>query len=311
MKFPNWAGGACTLAAAAVTMTLAGCGGGGGGSSSTPASITHSASITATSGSKAIADPTVSAPTTDTTTGTTTVSITDPATGTTLNSVVVPANAALQPTTGAPALLINAATLNLGVGFQAPLVRAAHAAPRATTAYTYATLYEGSVVDPAHQVLQVGLTQNGQLLNSVALGGATDTYTLDFQNVVAPTSPGKSLVINHLDFVFQVRTVGGVIQNSLLTSLKGVLPAFGESMTHDPTKPDYTGGGILFTDAPGTAGTASLLLVQANGQFNKSATLGNDGTDGTGQPQTQILTGSSGATMAAPCSEVQLTCLLQ
>ena len=305
MKFQHWVGGVCALTT--VSLTVAGCGGGGGSLSSGPA---LSANITAASGSKAIAAPVVSAVTTDPTTGTKTVSITDPTTGTTLSNVVVPSNAALQPTTGSPALLINAANLNLGTDFLAPGPHAV-AAPHAVAPLTYATLYEGTAVDPTRQILKVGINQAGQLMNSVAVSGAADIYTLNFQNVKARTAPGTSLIIDNLNFVFQVRTVAGLLQTSLLTTLKGVLPAFGQSLTHDPAKPDYTGGGILFTTAPGTAGTAQLFLDQANGQFNKSATLGNAGTDGTNQVQTQILTGSSGATMGVPCREVQLTCLLQ
>ena len=310
MNFRHWAGGACALTA--ISLSVTGCG--GGGDNSQPASSPSlSTSISGVSGSKAIAAPLVTPVVVDPGTGSDTVTVTDPNTGTTLNNVVVPTDAAVQPVSGQPALVLNAANLNLGVTFGAANgnARPEATAKVVTAPVSYASLYEGVGLNGT-PVLRVGINADGSLQNSVAIGGTTTpaTYTLNFTNVHAPTKPGKSLVFNNLDFVFQVRVLNGQLQNTLLTSLKGVLPAFGEPLTHDPSKSDWTGGGILFTTDPSAnGGSAALFLNQANGQMNKSAVLGSVGTDGTGQAQTQILIGSGGTILGAPCQEVRLTCL--
>src|SRR5579875_3459840 len=108
MNLRHWLSGVCALTA--ITLT-AGCGGGGGASpaGTTATGVLPLTNLTGTSGGQTLTAPVVSQPVVDPVTGSTTVSLTDPSSGLTLSNVVVPARADLQPTTGRPAVVINAA----------------------------------------------------------------------------------------------------------------------------------------------------------------------------------------------------------
>jgi hypothetical protein len=307
MKFKYWIGSACALSL--ISATLTGCGGGGGGgstsSSSAPAAST---SLDATSGSSTLSAPQVSAAVVDPASGSTMVNLTDSVSGKVLSGVVVPANLAFQPTTGQPALVVDAAALNMGVKFGTSGAQP-QAFAHSATPVSYVSLYQGNTVNSANLLLKAGIGSDGKLQNSVALAAVPGTYTLNFTDVIASTKPGTSLIIDNLDFVFQVRLVSGQAQTTLPINLKGILPAFGEQITHDPAKPDWTGGGILFAlDPSAVGGNAELFVDHANGQIDAQSTIGNYGTSA-GNALTEILTKPNGPTMGAPCRKVQLTCL--
>jgi hypothetical protein len=308
MNLRHWAGIASVLTL--ISLATAGCGGGGSSSSVVvpdPTSVSATPpSIEGRSGSKAVTNPIVSEPTLDPATGLYTVSLTDPATGKTLNNVAVPSDPRLRPRTGQPAVVVNADELDFGTDFNASKARGQ--VTRDSAPKIYVTLYDGDTLDSAHELMKIEILNN-KLQNSVAIGAADGTYALGFVNVKMKTNPGKSLVLDHLNFIFQTRVVSGQLQVSMPTTIKGVLAPFGEQITHDPTKKDWTGGGVQFTMGAGAkGGTAELKVQHANGTIDKKVTIGNAGS-ANGETVSQILTESGGPLMGDPCQKVELTCL--
>lgn len=123
MRFISKAGSASAIAFVVLAVT-AGCGGGGGSAAPFVVPAGTSATVEGVSGGRALSAPTVSAVTIDGA-GQSRVNISDPATGETLSDVIVPGRSDLQPRTGQPVLIMDAAQLNLGVTFAAGRAEAA------------------------------------------------------------------------------------------------------------------------------------------------------------------------------------------